>query len=130
MEQNNILNMELLEKRKNFQKERVEKLRKISNSNLESDILLKKNSNKQLNSQYQKDNSYTNDNINQSLEKYKKEIIGNKKEEKIIPNIKINNQNKEEHNYQDNSIILKQAYNEKLKSNTQEIKELLSNKNN
>ena len=92
---------------------------------------IEKNSNKDVNSQLKQDNNFVNNNINQTLEKYRKEIIGDTKEEPIVPTTaKLNSQKKENPNYQDNSIILKQAYNEKLKKNTNETKDLLTNKNN
>ena len=131
MNKNEFLNISLNEKRKNFQKERVDNLRKNNISDLERDITIEKNSNKDVNSQLKQDNNFVNNNINQTLEKYRKEIIGDTKEEPIVPTTaKLNSQKKENPNYQDNSIILKQAYNEKLKKNTNETKDLLTNKNN
>ena len=130
MNENNILNISLNEKRKNFQEERVTKLRQVSENDLERDMLLKKKTNNQVNPQHEKDNSYTKNNMNPSLEKYKKEIIGNTNKEKIIPTSKSNNQQKEWQQNQDNSIILKQVYDKQLKMNTQEVKELFNKKNN
>lgn len=118
-----LFNLSMKESRKELEQSIIGNLKKATTSD-------ELKTNREVTSETIKDYHNNNSINNQSImDKYKKEIVGNSNNEPIISTSKLYDEKRNQSNYQDNSIIMNHAYNEQLKSNTQETRSRLTNIN-
>ena len=118
-----LFNLSIKESRKELEQSIIGNLKKATTSD-------ELKTNREVTSETIKDYHNNNSINNQSImDKYKKEIVGNSNAEPIVSTSKLYNEKRNQSNYQDNSIIMNHAYNEQLKSNTQETRSRLTNIN-
>ena len=118
-----LFNLSIKESRKELEQSIIGNLKKATTSD-------ELKTNREVTSETIKDYHNNNSINNQSImDKYKKEIVGNSNNEPIISTSKLYDEKRNQSNYQDNSIIMNHAYNEQLKSNTQETRSRLTNIN-
>lgn len=118
-----LFNLSMKESRKELEQSIIGNLKKATNSN---ELKTNREVTSETIKEYHNNNSINNQSI---MDKYKKEIVGNSNNEPIVSTSKLYNEKRNQSNYQDNSIIMNHAYNEQLKSNTQETRSRLTNIN-
>ena len=120
-----LFNYSISNNKKEFQQNQLENIKKINSFDSDS-IKRLQNNNKENEKPIIND---TNNSLNPNIDKYKQAIIGGPRtEEKIVEKSK-KNKNEIHEDYtksKDNSMLINQIYNEKVKMNTMEIKSLLT----
>ena len=118
-----LFNLSIKESRKELEQSIIGNLKKATTSD---ELKTNREVTSETIKEYHNNNSINNQSI---MDKYKKEIVGNSNNEPIISTSKLYDEKRNQSNYQDNSIIMNHAYNEQLKSNTQETRSRLTNIN-